>query len=128
MSLWADAIGPPEHAELLYEDSGIARPDRWGCWAVWMDRVYGTGDPNEAVLTHYDQSLGDSEEWVRNANIVSDDSAVYDHPDGTSIHISTDIAYDFPEQVEKYQALYKTLFYVVITARPAEVRERCREY
>jgi hypothetical protein len=128
VNLWADALNPPPDAELLYRDTGVARPDSRGCWAVYIDRVYGTDDPTLAVMNHYDQSLKDMQGWIKNPIIVSDHSAVYDHPDGSSVEISTNIAYDFPSQSDKYQARYRTLFFVVITSRSPEVREGCREY
>lgn len=126
--LWVDALNPPADAELFYEDIGIARSDERGCWAAYIDRIYGTDDPILTVLNYYDRSLDDLQDWIKNPLIVSEHSAVYDHPDGTSIHISTNIAYDFPDQFEKFQTRYRTLFYIIVISRPPDVREKCREY
>jgi hypothetical protein len=128
VNLWADVLKPPTNAELLLEDIGVTRRDRNGCWAAYVDRVYGTDDLTLAVINHYDQSLKSSQGWVKNSIIVGDDIAVYDHPDGSSVEISTDIDLDFPSQFEKHQTSYRTLFFVVIISRPPDIRDRCREY
>ena len=123
---WADALSPPANTELLFEDSGVARPDRRGCWAAYANRVYGADDPALAVINHYDQNLSNSQDWVKHSIIDSDHFIVYDHPDGSSAYISTEIDSDFPDQFARHQTHYKTLFYVIITSRPPDVRARCR--
>jgi hypothetical protein len=128
VNLWADVLKPPANTELLLEDRGVTRQDRNGCWVAYVDRVYGTDDLTLAVMNHYDQSLARSQGWVKNSIIIGDDIAVYDHPDGSSIEISTDIDLDFPNQFKRYQSSYRTLFFVIITSRPPDTRDRCREY
>ena len=109
--MWADVVAPPGGVELLFEDTGVSTRDWRGCWAAYRDRVYGTDDPALTVMDHYSQSLNNSQGWVKNSIIVGDNVAVYDHPDGSSIVIGTDIAFDFPNLYQEYKTGYGTLFF-----------------
>ena len=108
--VWADVVTPPDGAELLFEDTGISTRDWRGCWSAYRNRVYGTDDLALTVMDHYSQTLNSSQGWVKNSIIAGDDVAVYDHPDGSSMEISTDIDFDFPNQYKEYKDRYRTLF------------------
>lgn len=100
----SDTLTPPACAELLFEEIGVSRPNRHGCWAAYVDQVYGTDDSTLAVLNHYD------------------------HPDGSSISISTDVSWDFLHEFEKHHTHFKTLFFLITTWQSPDMRRKCREY
>lgn len=126
--LLADEVPPPTNAVLLSKDVGVGKPDRRGCWAAYVERVYGTDDSALTVLNHYDQVLQNVQDLTKRSDLSDDDSTLHDHLDGSSIYVSTDIGWDFPREFEKYHTHFKTLFYLIVTWQSPDMRKKCREY